>query len=200
MWRPTAAIAPRKDRKLRVHSLMIGETVTFDLDEASPKARKHWSDYVRGVAWVLEGAGHRLAGADLMIDSTVPLGSGLSSSAALEVATGYALLSNSGLTVDLTKLACLPEGRERVRRHALRHHGSVHRLPWRRGPRSAHRLPQPRPRAGADRPGVRPGDLQHDGSSQTRGRRIQSAPARGLRGGRATAVGGAARASRRCAT
>ncbi len=101
----TAAIAPRGDRKLRVHSLMIGETVTFDLDEASPKARKHWSDYVRGVAWVFGGAGHRLAGADLMIDSTVPLGSGLSSSAALEVATGYALLSNSGLTVDRTKLA-----------------------------------------------------------------------------------------------
>jgi galactokinase len=101
----TAAIAPRKDRMLRVHSLMIGETVTFDLDEASPKARKHWSDYVRGVAWVFAGAGHRLAGADLMIDSTVPLGSGLSSSAALEVATGYALLSNSGLAVDRTKLA-----------------------------------------------------------------------------------------------
>ena len=100
-----AAIAPRSDRTLRVHSLMMGETVTFDLDEANPKARKHWSDYVRGVAWVFEGAGHRLTGADLMIDSTVPLGSGLSSSAALEVATGYALLSNSGLAVDRTKLA-----------------------------------------------------------------------------------------------
>ncbi len=101
-----AAIAPRSDRTLRVRSLMKGETVSFDLDEANPKARKHWSDYVRGVAWVLETVGgHRLKGADLLIDSTVPLGSGLSSSAALEVATGYALLKNSGLTVDLTRLA-----------------------------------------------------------------------------------------------
>ncbi len=101
-----AAIAPRSDRTLRVRSLMKGETVSFDLDEANPKARKHWSDYVRGVAWVLETVGgHRLRGADLVIDSTVPLGSGLSSSAALEVATGYALLKNSGLTVDLTRLA-----------------------------------------------------------------------------------------------
>jgi galactokinase len=101
----TAAIAPRRDRTLRVHSLMMGETVDFDLDEPNPKARKHWSDYVRGVAWVFESAGHRLTGADMVIDSTVPLGAGLSSSAAIEVATGYALLRNSGLTVDLTRLA-----------------------------------------------------------------------------------------------
>ena len=102
----SAAIAPRSDRMLNVHSLMIDEAVSFDLDEAEPKARKHWSDYVRGVAWVLEAVGgHRLTGADMVIDSTVPLGAGLSSSAALEVATGYALLSNSGLTVDLTRLA-----------------------------------------------------------------------------------------------
>ena len=101
-----AAIAPRSDRTLRVHSQIIDETVSFDLDEPDPKPAKHWSDYVRGVAWVLEAAGgHRLTGADLLIDSTVPFGSGLSSSAALEVATGYALLSNSGLPVDRTKLA-----------------------------------------------------------------------------------------------
>ena len=102
----SAAIAPRSDRTLNVHSLIIDEKVSFDLDEAEPKARKHWSDYVRGVAWVLETVGgHRLSGADMVIDSTVPLGAGLSSSAALEVATGYALLSNSGLMVDRTKLA-----------------------------------------------------------------------------------------------
>ncbi len=100
-----AAVAPRSDRKLRVHSLLMGETATFDLDEAEAKPRKDWSDYVRGVAVVLKDAGHHLAGADLMIDSDVPVGAGLSSSAAIEVATGYALLSNSGLPIDLTKLA-----------------------------------------------------------------------------------------------
>ena len=53
----------------------------------------------------MESAGQRLAGADLLIDSDVPLGAGLSSSAAIEVATGYALLSNTGLPIDLTELA-----------------------------------------------------------------------------------------------
>ena len=100
-----AAIAPRSDRTLRVHSLLMDEMVSFDLDEAEPKPRKDWSDYVRGVAVVLQNTGHRLAGADLLIDGDVPLGAGLSSSAAIEVATGYALLSNSGLPIDLTRLA-----------------------------------------------------------------------------------------------
>ncbi len=101
----TAAITPRSDRTLRVHSVLMDETLSFDLEAAHPERRKDWSDYVRGVAVVLEGEGHRLSGADLLIDSDVPLGAGLSSSAAIEVATGYALLSASGLPIDLTKLA-----------------------------------------------------------------------------------------------
>jgi galactokinase len=100
-----AAISPRNDRTLRVHSLLMEETVSFDLDEARPAPRRDWSDYVRGVAVVLQADGHHLSGANLLIDSDVPLGAGLSSSAAIEVATGYALLSNAGLSIDLTKLA-----------------------------------------------------------------------------------------------
>ncbi|HVO02726.1 MAG TPA: galactokinase [Candidatus Cybelea sp.] len=100
-----AAIAPRQDRTLRVHSRLMDQTVSFDLDEAAPKPCSDWGDYVRGVAVVLENADCRLRGADLLIDSDVPLGAGLSSSAAIEVATGYALLSNSGLPIDLTRLA-----------------------------------------------------------------------------------------------
>jgi galactokinase len=88
-------VAPRADRTLRVHSENFDETVTFDLDEASPRARDHWSDYPRGVAVTLERAGHGLRGADLWIDGEVPLGSGLSSSAAVEVATAHALLAAS---------------------------------------------------------------------------------------------------------
>jgi galactokinase len=100
-----AAIAPRADRTLRIHSQRMDETLSFDLDDTGPTPRKDWSDYVRGVAVVLKSEGHRLTGADLMIDSDVPIGAGLSSSAAIEVATGYALMSASGLAVDLTKLA-----------------------------------------------------------------------------------------------
>jgi galactokinase len=66
-----------------------------------------WSRYVRAVVWALLEAGHRLRGANLEIRSTVPAGSGLSSSAALEVACGYALLRLAGIEPDRTGLARL---------------------------------------------------------------------------------------------
>ena len=101
------AIAPRMDRKLRIRSLLMGETAEFNLDEPEPRPRKDWSDYVHGVVIVLKGAGHRVDGADLLIASDVPVGAGLSSSAALEVAVGYALLRTAGQAIDLTELALL---------------------------------------------------------------------------------------------
>jgi galactokinase len=101
----TVAIAPRADRQLRVRSLLTGETVAFDLNDADARPRRHWSDYVRGVAIMLERAGHRLSGANLLIASDVPVGSGLSSSAALEVSTGFALLTLAGSPIDRKQLA-----------------------------------------------------------------------------------------------
>ncbi len=99
------AAAPRPDRLLRMHSLRADETLEFDLDDPAPKPRHDWSDYVRGVAVMLQRDKYRLSGADLVIDSDVPVGSGLSSSAALEVATGFALLDCAGVAVDRTRLA-----------------------------------------------------------------------------------------------
>ena len=99
--------APRNDRIVSVYAENFSEQIDFDLDEPGPQARGHWSDYVRGVAVTLERAGHRLRGAELWIRGEVPIGSGLSSSAALEVASGYALLTNSGLTLDRKELAKL---------------------------------------------------------------------------------------------
>lgn len=90
------AIAPRDDRRLVVRSHNLQETVELDLDEAHPRPRKSWTDYVQGVAVVLKQSGRLLRGANMLIQSEVPIGSGLSSSAAIEVATGLALLSNSG--------------------------------------------------------------------------------------------------------
>lgn len=100
-------ITSRNDRRLLIFSENFSEEVEFDLDEIEPKPRGHWSDYVRGVAVTLLKAGNDLPGATLQIRGEVPIGSGLSSSAAIEVATGLALLSNAGLEVDKVTLARL---------------------------------------------------------------------------------------------
>jgi len=100
------AIAPRNDRKLLLHSINFSETVEIDL-QGGVAPRNHWSDYVSGVAVMLEQAGHHLQGANLLIRGDVPIGSGLSSSAAIEVASGLALLENSGLDVDRLELVQL---------------------------------------------------------------------------------------------
>ena len=91
------AAAPRTDRAIRVYSLFMDETREVDLDRLSPSGRHDWSDYVFGVAAMLEQSGLRLRGADLVVWSDVPLGAGLSSSAALEVSVAHALLAASDL-------------------------------------------------------------------------------------------------------
>ncbi|HSB10753.1 MAG TPA: galactokinase [Blastocatellia bacterium] len=105
-------ISPREDRKLLIHSESFSEQIEFDLDELTPMPRGHWSNYVLGVAVMLERAGYRLRGADLSVRSNVPIGAGLSSSAALEVAAGYALLESSGHKIDRLQLAKLCQGAE----------------------------------------------------------------------------------------
>ena len=101
----TVAVTPRGDRSLAVRSAAYPDAVTIDLDRPGDGPTGTWSDYVRGVAAVLERDGFRLAGADLAITSDVPIGAGLSSSAALEVAAGYALLDRAGHAIDRTALA-----------------------------------------------------------------------------------------------
>ena len=102
-----AAIAPREDRKLVVHSENYSGSAEIDLDDRDPRPRNQWSDYVQGVAVLLDRAYPSLRGANLLIYGEVSIGSGLSSSAAIEVATGFALLENSGLPVDRVELAKL---------------------------------------------------------------------------------------------
>jgi galactokinase len=106
------ALAPRDDRKLSIYSENFCERVEFDISVidgsgARPRPAAHWSDYVCGVAVALEQAGYPLRGGDMIIRGEVPIGSGLSSSAALEVAVGYALLDASDHTVDRVELAKL---------------------------------------------------------------------------------------------
>jgi galactokinase len=97
--------AASSGRHLRVASAGFGGVVEIDLDSPGAGRTGSWSDYVTGVAVVLERSGHRLSGAELAIESTVPIGAGLSSSAALETSVGYALLDLGGYSVDRTALA-----------------------------------------------------------------------------------------------
>jgi galactokinase len=101
------SITPRNDRKLLVFSQNFSEEVEFDLDERSPDPLAHWSDYVRGVAVTLQRSGYEVSGATLQVRGEVPIGSGLSSSAAIEVASAKALLSVSQAEVDPVTLAKL---------------------------------------------------------------------------------------------
>ena len=99
------AAAARDDRRVRVRSLNRGESFEFALDGESERQRHIWLDYVEGVARVLESRGALLSGADLLIESDVPVGAGLSSSAALEISVGLAMLTLSGVEVDRVALA-----------------------------------------------------------------------------------------------
>jgi galactokinase len=96
--------ARRPDRRVRVVSRTEDESGEFDLDAFSGGRRHSWLDYVEGVACMLSDGGP-LVGANLLIDSDVPIGAGLSSSAALEMSVGLALLGIAGRVVDRVALA-----------------------------------------------------------------------------------------------
>ncbi|HQJ75224.1 MAG TPA: galactokinase family protein, partial [Bacteroidota bacterium] len=97
------AISKRDDRIFNIFSDSYKENVTINLDTAKPM--KHWSDYVVGVASTILDMGFQISGADIFIYSDVPLGAGLSSSAAIEVSTAYALMTVNGLEIDTLNLA-----------------------------------------------------------------------------------------------
>ncbi len=100
----TATMTLRHDRTIAARSGR-SPAATIDLDRIGGGPSGVWSDYVRGTAAVLERRGHRLPGADVVFESDVPTGAGLSSSAALEVATGFGLLDLAGATIGPTELA-----------------------------------------------------------------------------------------------
>jgi len=99
------AAAPRPDRRLNVHSMTVNKARAFDLDTPPERGRHDWSDYVFGVAVMLERSGRPLKGADLVVSTDVPLGAGLSSSAALEVSAAHALLTAAELPFEPVAVA-----------------------------------------------------------------------------------------------
>ena len=101
------AFAPRDDRVLRVHSVVFGETREISIDEIVPPGGSEWISYVIGVAWAMTSSGLGVSGADLVVDGDVPLGSGLSSSSALVMATARALCEISGAPWSPVEMALL---------------------------------------------------------------------------------------------
>ena len=100
------ALRPSGDERVRLRSLDFAETVEAALGDSAPAAgAARWSDYVRGVAWALREHGHPVGGFDALISGDVPRASGLSSSAALCVATAFALAAAFRLPIDAKRLA-----------------------------------------------------------------------------------------------
>jgi len=87
------SVRPRGGRQVNLNSFNFQATSSFSLYQIGYDAEQPWSNYLRGVCYVLEEAGYHLRGADVVFGGNVPIGSGLSSSAALEVATATAFLT-----------------------------------------------------------------------------------------------------------
>ena len=110
--RTVVAASARADRRVRARSLNLEEAVEFDLDRPGPPRRGLWLDYLEGIARALEARGLYLSGADLLIDGDVPVGAGLSSSAALEVSVGLALVAVSRAEISGVLLALAGQAAE----------------------------------------------------------------------------------------
>jgi galactokinase len=105
------ALEPRDDRRVIVHSIDYAATAEFSLD-ALRHENAGWIEYVKGTAWSLQDAGHRLTGWEGVLIGDVPLGAGLSSSAALEMAAARAFAAASNLAWDPATMAKLGQRAE----------------------------------------------------------------------------------------
>jgi galactokinase len=110
--RTLVAAAPRDDRTIVCYSENVGDPMSFSLDDPAHPPSESWLDYVEGMARVLAARGVPVGGAELLIASEVPPGAGLSSSAALELSVGLALLSLANVTLTPQELALAGQAAE----------------------------------------------------------------------------------------
>lgn len=105
-----AAVRLREDRELNFYSMNFSElgVIKSSLDDLKPYEEANWTNYPKGVMWAFEGRGMKLPqGMDVVLYGNIPNGSGLSSSASLEVLTGYILRESFGFEVSNTELALI---------------------------------------------------------------------------------------------
>ena len=107
------AARPRGDTQLRLHSLDFGDATTFDLTAEPEHRQGSWGEYVVAVVWALGRSGMRLeAGWEGVMAGDVPVGAGLSSSAALELAVARALVAASDAPWDVPRMALAAQAAE----------------------------------------------------------------------------------------
>ncbi len=105
-----AAVRKRNDRKLFLYSMNFEDTgvIESSLDDLIPNEKAGWTNYPKGVIWAFEKKGMKIDnGLDIVIYGNIPNGSGLSSSASLEVLTGFALKNEFGFSVTNTEIALI---------------------------------------------------------------------------------------------
>lgn len=107
-------LRPRPDREVHVHAADFGDTATFSLDYLVRTQQQSWANYIKGVAWALQGDGFKLQGFDAALASDVPVASGLSSSAAIEVGFACAFQTLSHLELDSVRRALLCQKAENL--------------------------------------------------------------------------------------
>ncbi len=107
------ALEPWDRPRVELTSTELGETCSFDFDELTPGRRPAaWIDYVAGTAWAMREAGLPIRGFRGVLDSTIPPGSGLSSSAALEMASSWALADPSASRPAAPRMAAIAQRAE----------------------------------------------------------------------------------------
>jgi len=103
------AFARRQDRQVRAYALNFNQSSTFTLEDIqqASEARERWSNYLRAMAWVFQQEGLPTTGINAVVQGNVPLGAGLSSSAAMLVASGLLFATASGTNVQPVRMAQL---------------------------------------------------------------------------------------------
>jgi galactokinase len=104
----TIVFSPRQDDLIRVYSMDFDEIFEANITNLGKKENQ-WADYINGMAWALIDAGHQLSGWQGVVSGNIPIGAGLSSSAAFEVAVGKTFCIASNIEISSTQLAKLAQ-------------------------------------------------------------------------------------------
>jgi galactokinase len=107
------AAGPRRDKEIHIVSLDLDRTYSVAIDQIGPSGL-HWPDYLLGVIQQIRGLGHELGGFNCVFGGDIPLGAGMSSSAALECATAFAINELFGLKLDPLTMVKLSQKAENV--------------------------------------------------------------------------------------